>query len=107
MKRFAVLSSMAIIIAMLVSSVSSYIPVSANTAPAPAPSIIPLPVSMTTNGDTFVLASSANIVVTSGGDPAVAVANDLAAILRPSTGYVLAVSQGAAASGDIALDLAG
>ncbi len=53
------------------------------------------------------LSSSTRIVVTSGGNDAVAVANDLAAILRPSTGYALPISEDGANAGDIALGLSG
>ena len=120
MSRQIIWSRVTIIIALLVSLVSYFTPVSADemgspdkasiladTAPASSPQIVPLPVSLATNGETFMLSSSARIVVTSGGDNAVAVANELAAILRPSTGYALPVSQDTAAAGDIALGLSG
>ncbi|GAA4577095.1 family 20 glycosylhydrolase [Planotetraspora kaengkrachanensis] len=73
----------------------------ASTSPA-SPQIVPLPVSLAASaGESFTLGSGARIVA---DDPAAAgVADQLAAVLRPSTGYALPVSQGSAATGDISL----
>ncbi|MFC0864742.1 beta-N-acetylhexosaminidase [Sphaerimonospora cavernae] len=73
------------------------------TAVPVAPRVVPLPVSMTSGkaGDAFTLGSGARIVVNDAS--AVAVADRLAAILRPSTGYALPVSKAPAVAGDISL----
>lgn len=112
MTRHVVWSRVAIIIALLVSSVlyftSSPDSVVADTAPAATPLIVPLPVSLATiPGETFTLAPGARIVVAQGDDAAVPVGEYLAAILRPSTGYALPVLEGTAGLGDIALSLSG
>ncbi len=78
-------------------------PAVADTAPvASTPQIVPLPAQMTADTGTFTLTPGATIAAPAA---ATAVANQLAAVLRPSTGYALPVSS--AATGDIALDLSG
>jgi hexosaminidase len=81
----------------------------ADTGPVLPVQIVPLPKSVTPiAGETFTLAAGARIVVAKGADSALPVANDLAAILRPSTGYALPVmSKGPAKPGDISLGLSG
>jgi hexosaminidase len=75
----------------------------ASTSPA-SPQIAPLPVSMSTTAeDSFTLGSGARIVVDNAS--AVGIADQLAAVLRPSTGYALPVSQASTATGDISLVL--
>jgi hexosaminidase len=80
----------------------------ADVAPLTPPRLVPVPVSMTTvPGQSFILGHGARIVVTPGGR---SVAEQLAAILRPSTGYPLPVVTGrgaGAARGVIVLSLAG
>jgi hexosaminidase len=79
---------------------------SADLAPANSvPEIIPKPVSMTVGTGSFTLASTARIVVLTGSDAATPVAQDLAAYLRPATGYSLPVLTGTPMSGDIELIL--
>jgi N-acetyl-beta-hexosaminidase len=113
MARRTVYCSMAIVLALLM-SLTSYVAIPsadsalADTAPASAPLIVPLPVSMTMNaGQSFTLSPGTRIVVLPGAHDALPVANYLAGILRPSTGYPLPVSEEAAAEGDIALGLSG
>jgi hexosaminidase len=78
----------------------------ADVAPVTPPQVVPVPVSMTTvPGQSFTLAHGAPIVVAPGGR---SVAEQLAAILRPSTGYPLPVLTGSgagAAPGGIVLSL--
>jgi hexosaminidase len=78
----------------------------ADVAPVTPPQVVPVPVSMTTvPGQSFTLAHGARIVVAPGGR---SVAEQLAAILRPSTGYPLPVLTGSgagAAPGGIVLSL--
>jgi hexosaminidase len=76
----------------------------ADTAPVSSvPQIIPKPVSMVVGQGSFTLTSTASIVVPSGSDAALPVAQDLANYLRPATGYSLPVVTGTAQSGDIEL----
>lgn len=76
----------------------------ADIAPANSvPQLIPKPVSMTVGQGSFTLASTASIVVPSGSSAAMPVAQDLAAYLRPATGYSLPVVTGSPRSGDIEL----
>ena len=92
---------------MVVSALAAT-PAAAEVAPAPAaaaPALIPLPVSNIAGTGAFTLAPSARIVVTTTSADATAVATNLAAHLRPSTGYALPVLTGAAKDGDIALTL--
>ena len=78
----------------------------ADLAPANSvPQVIPKPVSMTVGQGSFTLTATASIVVPTGSEAALPVAQDLAAYLRPATGYSLPVVSGAAQSGDIELVL--
>ena len=77
---------------------------SADLAPANSvPQLIPKPVSMTVGQGSFTLAATASIVVPSGSEAALPVAQDLAGYLRPATGYSLPVVTGSPQSGDIEL----
>jgi hexosaminidase len=79
-------------------------PASADLAPANSvPQLIPKPVSMTVGQGSFSLAATASIVVPSGSEAALPVAQDLAGYLRPATGYSLPVVTGSPQSGDIEL----
>ena len=82
----------------------------ADVAPITPPRLVPVPVSMTTvPGQSFTLGHGARIVVAPWANAALPVAQQLAAILRPSTGYPLPVVTGrgaSAAPGDIVLSLA-
>ncbi len=72
-----------------------------------APLVVPEPVSLTAGpGEAFVLTDSASIVVDGGNADAARIAEQLAAILRPSTGFAIPVSTaGASARRAIALRL--
>jgi hexosaminidase len=81
-------------------------PASADLAPPNSvPQLVPKPVSMTMGQGSFTLAATARIVVPSGSEAALPVAQDLAGYLRPATGYSLPVVTGSAQSGDIELSL--
>lgn len=67
--------------------------------------VVPAPVSETSNGSTFTLGSAATLSTDAVG--AGSVAGYLAAILRASTGFPLPVAVGATSPGTIALDLSG
>jgi hexosaminidase len=83
----------------------------ADVAPVTPPRLVPVPVSMTTvPGKSFNLGHGGRIVVAPGASSGLPVARQLAAILRPSTGYPLPVLTGrgaGAAPGDIVLSLGG
>ena len=80
----------------------------ADAVPAGAVQVVPLPVAAAAvPGETFLLGPDVRIAVPSGDAPAAAVADELAAVLRPSTGYPLAVSVAEARPGDITLRLTG
>lgn len=83
----------------------------ADVAPVTPPRLVPVPVSMTTvPGQSFTLGHGARIVAAPGANGGLPVAQQLAAILRPSTGYPLPVLTGSgagAAPGDIVLSLGG
>jgi hexosaminidase len=90
----------------LAAQIAVVTPASADLAPATSvPQIIPKPVSMTVGQGTYTLTASTNIVVPSGSDAALPVAQDLANYLRPATGYALPVVTGNPSSGDIELTL--
>jgi hexosaminidase len=71
------------------------------------PRVVPEPVSLTSaSGDAFVLLDSTTIVVDAGNADAARIAEQLAALLRPSTGFAIPVSSGGASvRGAIALRL--
>jgi hexosaminidase len=71
----------------------------------PVPQVVPKPASMQVGDGSFVLTHHTRIGVR-GGAPAWAVAEDLAAYLRPATGYRLPVDQGSEGRGSISLVLA-
>jgi hexosaminidase len=88
----------------LAAQIAVAMPASADLAPATSvPQIIPKPVSTTVGQGSFTLTAAASIVVPSGSDAALPVAQDLADYLRPATGYSLPVVTGTPGSGDIAL----
>jgi hexosaminidase len=75
---------------------------------AAVPQLVPAPVSMAAvEGESFALNPGTQIAVALGSAAAMPVAEQLAAILRPSTGYPLPVVSGAAGAGDIGLALSG
>ncbi len=81
-------------------------PAPADSTPAGPPQLVPLPVSTATlPGETFVVEADTRIAVAPGSADAVGVAADLAAIMRPSTGYPLPISVATPRPGDIALHL--
>jgi len=86
----------------------------ANTTPvrlaasaAPVLSIVPKPVSATIGSGSFTLGPTARIVAAPGAGTAaeLSIANDLAAYLRPATGYPLPTMVSASAPGDIVLTI--
>ncbi len=78
----------------------SAILISCETKQKVLPAIIPLPVQMETAGGAFILQPSTRINYT-GGNEAAAVAEHLAGLLRPATGFALKASEGN--GGDIRL----
>jgi hexosaminidase len=102
----------AISVAILISIPAAVTPMlTADTANAAAPviDVVPKPVSVTTGTGQFTLSPAAQIVAVPGTASAtateLAVASDLAAYLRPATGYPLPVETGSPADGDIALQI--
>ncbi len=90
----------------LATQVATATPASADLAPATSvPQTIPKPVSTTVGQGSFTLTARTSIVVPSGSDAALPVAQDLADYLRPATGYSLPVVTGGVQSGDIELIL--
>ena len=81
----------------------------APAAAAPALDVVPKPVSATTGTGQFTLGPASRILAAPGAASAtaaeLAVAGDLAAYLRPATGYKLPAAIGSPASGDIVLQL--
>ena len=71
--------------------------------PSAAPQVVPKPVSTTVGVGQFSLTTKSRIVV--GSADATAVGADLAAYLRPATGYQLPIVSGGAHAGDITLQL--
>lgn len=69
-----------------------------------APQVVPKPVAMTVGTGSFTVTPGLRIAVR-GGSAARAVARDLAAYLRPATGYRLPIVAGAGRRGDISLTL--
>lgn len=76
----------------------------ASAAPGPAPQLVPKPVSMTVGTGDFTITRQTHIVA-APGSATHAVAADLAAYLRPATGYPLPVVSGPGRDGDIRLEL--
>jgi hexosaminidase len=79
----------------------------ANSTAAPVLDIVPKPVSATVGSGSFTLGRTARIVVAPGAGTAaeLSVADDLAAYLRPATGYPLPAMAGAPAPGDIVIKI--
>ena len=79
------------------------------TTPSPVtrtPQVVPAPVSIAyTAGAPFVLQRTSNVVVDGGNAQAAAIGEQLAALLRPPTGYPVNVVSGPAPSGSIVLRL--
>ena len=102
----------ALSVALLIGIPAAVTPMlTAGTANAAAPviDVVPKPVSVTTGTGQFTLGPAAQIVAVPGTASAtaaeLAVASDLAAYLRPATGYPLPVETGSPAAGDIALQI--
>lgn len=93
----------AVQVAVLLSFVGT--PALATTAPDPGLEIVPQPASVSSSGETYTLASGARIVVATAHAALLPVADELASILRPSTGYALPVVSTAPAFGDIVFAL--
>src|SRR4051812_44321661 len=79
-------------------------PPAASAAPAAAPQLVPKPASMTVGAGEFTITRQTHIVATPGSASR-AVAADLAAYLRPATGYRLPVVSGPGKDRDIRLEL--
>jgi hexosaminidase len=94
--------------ALVVGSATGAVALGAGSAaaaapPSAAPQVVPKPVSTTVGVGQFTLTTRSRIVVSS--DDATAVGADLAAYLRPATGYQLPIVSGGAHAGDITLQL--
>ncbi|GIJ43582.1 beta-N-acetylhexosaminidase [Virgisporangium aliadipatigenens] len=99
---------MALVVALAVQAgaLATQGPAFAGAARAAAPTVVPLPAAAeAVPGETFTLRPQSRIAVAPDTAGTRRAAADLAAILRPSTGYPLEVSAGAARPGDIALRL--
>lgn len=79
---------------------------SCNTKHASLPAVIPLPVKMETESGTFILKPSARISY-AGGIEAAAVAEKLAGLLRPATGFALKTSEGPGGNIRLLIDTSG
>ena len=94
-------------VALVVGSAAGAIALGAGSAagaPASAsPQVVPKPVSTTVGVGKFTLSTRSRIVV--GSTAATPVAADLAAYLRPATGYPLPIVRGNSRAGDIVLQL--
>src|SRR6478609_2872891 len=94
-------------IALVVGSATGAVALGAGNAsaapPSAAPQVVPKPVSTTVGVGQFSLTSKSRVVV--GSADATAVGADLAAYLRPATGYQLPLVSGGAHAGDITLQL--
>ncbi len=95
-------------IALVVGSATGAVALGAGSAaaaapPSAAPQVVPKPVSTTVGVGQFTLTTRSRIVVSSAD--ATAVGADLAAYLRPATGYQLPIVSGGAHAGDITLQL--
>ncbi len=87
-------------------------PAPRSTAPVPiqraavSPRVVPEPASISfTGGDAFTLGDSARIIVDAGNAEVGKIAEQLAFLARPSTGYAIPVVNGASAPGAIVLRL--
>jgi len=93
--------------ALVVGSATGAVALGAGNAaaalPSAAPQVVPKPVSTTVGVGQFSLTSKSRVVV--GSADATAVGADLAAYLRPATGYQLPLVSGGAHAGDITLQL--
>ncbi len=76
----------------------------ASAGPSATPQLVPKPVSMTLGTGEFTITSLTHIVA-EPGSAAQAVAEDLAAYLRPATGYPLPVVSGPGGARDVRLEL--
>jgi hexosaminidase len=76
-------------------------------APATTPAIVPRPVSAKVGNGHFTLTRRARIVAAPGANTAaeLSIARDLAAYLRPATGYPLPTVTGRPRSGDVVLEI--
>jgi hexosaminidase len=100
---------MALVVALVVQTVvlAAPAPSAAGTAPGAAPNVVPLPAAMEARpGETFEVGPDTRIVATHDGE-ARRIGDELAGILRPSTGFPLPVSTAAPRAGDIVLALVG
>ena len=79
---------------------------SCNTKHASLPAVIPLPVKMEAESGTFILKPSVLISYT-GGTEAAAVAEQLAGLLRPATGFALKTSEGTGGNIRLLIDTSG
>ena len=82
-------------------------PVRLAATAAPVLDIVPKPVSAITGSGSFTLGRTARIVAAPGAGTAaeLSIADDLAAYLRPATGYALPTMAGAPAPGDIVVKI--
>src|SRR4051794_2844306 len=96
--------SLLVAIAGLVVALSAT-PTSA-AAGAASPQLVPRPVSMTVGTGSFTLSKQTHIVA-KPGSAARSLADDLAAYLRPATGYPLPVASGPGRGRDVRLELGG
>jgi hexosaminidase len=104
------LASLGVSTALIIATPAVCLALTANAAAArtaasaaPALDVVPKPVSATVGSGRFTLARTARIVAVPAAE--MAIANDLAAYLRPATGYPLPTVAGAPAPGDIVLKL--
>ncbi|WP_329109556.1 beta-N-acetylhexosaminidase [Micromonospora sp. NBC_01699] len=98
--------ALALVVQTMVLAGPSPTPALADTAPTGPAQLVPIPVSaVDVPGQSFVVGPTTRIVVATGGAGALPVADTLAAILRPSTGYPLPVSIAPSRPGDIAFHL--
>jgi len=92
-----------------------FLPVSCNKIPEYPPTdltkenIIPKPVSVTANGETFCLSKNSSIYIQDISGQIDGIANYLAGLLRPATGFdfIIKVDNGTLPKGNILLTLSG
>ena len=105
-RRGGVLLAITLVAQTMVLTGPSVTPALADTAPTGPAQLVPVPVSRTSvPGETFVVGPETRIVVAQDGAGALPVADALAAVMRPSTGYPLPVSAATPQPGDIAFHL--